>query len=177
MGSADLLLHPVRLRIIKVFLGDRKLTTGQLVTELADVSAGSVYRHVGLLAKAGVLHVVAERRVRGVVERTYALRADAARLDADTVAAMTPEEHTQAFLAFVAGLLDDFDRYITGRPDPLRGDAGYRVAGMWLNDAELAEFLQDLTAIALPRLKNQPGDGRRRRTLYSVLLPEPEESS
>jgi hypothetical protein len=177
MGSADLLLHPVRLRIVKVFLGDRALTTGQLVADLADVSAGSIYRHVGLLAKAGVLHVVAERRVRGVVERTYALRLDAARMTPDVVAAMTPEEHAQAFMAFVAGLLGDFDRYLAaGRPDPVRDGAGYRVAGMWLDDTELAEFLQDLTAIALPRLANQPGDGRRRRMLYSVLLPEPEEN-
>ena len=64
MASADLLLHPVRLRIIKAFLGDRALTTGQLATELADVPPGSLYRHVALLTRAGVLQVVAERRVR-----------------------------------------------------------------------------------------------------------------
>ncbi|HEY2693839.1 MAG TPA: helix-turn-helix domain-containing protein, partial [Pseudonocardiaceae bacterium] len=67
MATADLLLHPVRLRIVKAFLGDRVLTTAQLAAELDDVPPGSVYRHVGLLTKAGVLHVVAERRVRGTV--------------------------------------------------------------------------------------------------------------
>ena len=30
MTSADLLLHPVRLRIVQAFLGDRALTTGDL---------------------------------------------------------------------------------------------------------------------------------------------------
>jgi hypothetical protein len=40
-ASADLLLHPVRLRILKAFLGDRALTTGQLAAELDDVAAGA----------------------------------------------------------------------------------------------------------------------------------------
>ena len=74
MATADLLLHPVRLRIVEAFLGDRALTTTQLRAELPDVPAGSLYRHVAKLVDAGVLSVVGERRVRGAVERTYVLR-------------------------------------------------------------------------------------------------------
>jgi hypothetical protein len=39
VASADLLLHPVRLRIVQAFLGDRALTTTQLRGELPDVPA------------------------------------------------------------------------------------------------------------------------------------------
>jgi hypothetical protein len=86
---------------------------------------------------------------------------------------MTPEEHAQAFMAYIAGLLADFDRYLAaGPPDPVRDGAGYRVAAMWLTDAELADFLQDLRTIAQPRLANAPGQGRRRRMLFTVVLPE-----
>jgi len=174
MASADLLLHPVRLRIVKAFLGDRALTTTQLAAELDDVPAGSVYRHVALLAKAGVLQVVAERRVRGAVERTYILRLSAAQIQPNEVTAMTPDEHTHAFMAFVAGLLADFDRYLTGGDfDPVRDGAGYRAAAMWLTDTEYADFLRDLAAVFLPRLANAPTKGRRRRMFYSVLLPAP----
>src|SRR5437764_553125 len=121
MASADLLLHPVRLRILKAFLGDRALTTSQLAAELNDVPAGSLYRHVALLTKAGVLQVVAERRVRGAVERTYTLRLLAAQVGLAEAAAMTPDEHAQAFLAYVAGLLADFDRYLAaGTPNLAR---------------------------------------------------------
>ena len=116
MASADLLLHPVRLRILQAFLGDRALTTTQLADELDDVPAGSLYRHVALLTKAGVLQVVAERRVRAVVERTYTLRLLAARVGPAEAVAMTPEEHSRAFLVFVAGLLADFDRYLGSGP-------------------------------------------------------------
>jgi predicted DNA-binding transcriptional regulator YafY len=178
MASADLLLHPVRLRIVKAFLGDRALTTAQLAAELDDVPAGSLYRHVALLTKAGVLQVVAEKRVRGAVERTYALRLLAAQVGLAEAAAMTSEEHARAFMVFVAGILADFDRYLaTGTPDLVRDGVSYRAAGMWLTDAELAEFARDLTAVVQPRLANAPGKGRRRRMLFTVFLPAPEASA
>ncbi len=176
MASADLLLHPVRLRIVKAFLGDRALTTAQLAAELGDVSAGSLYRHVGLLTRAGVLQVVAERRVRGAVERTYTLRLFAARIGPGEAAAMTAEEHGRAFMAYVAGMLADADRYLaSGAPDPVRDGADYRVGAMWLTDAEFLELLRDLAAIVQPRLANPPGGERRRRMVYTVFLPAPEE--
>ena len=174
MASADLLLHPVRLRIVKAFLGDRALTTSQLADELDDVPAGSLYRHVALLTKAGVLQVVAERRVRGAIERTYTLRLFAAQIQPGEAAAMTLDEHAQAFMAYVAGLLADFDRYVASGPaDPVGDGAAYRVAAVWLTDAELADLRRDLLTVFQPRLANPPGEGRRRHMLYTVSLPAP----
>ena len=178
MASADLLLHPVRLRIVQAFLGDRALTTSQLAAELSDVPAGSIYRHVALLTKAGVLHVVAERRVRAVVERTYMLRTVAAQILPDEVAAMSSEQHLQAFIAYVAGMLSDAERYLmTGTPDPARDGASYRIGALWLTDTEFADLIRDLQTVFQPRLANAPGKGRRRRTIYTVLLPAPENTA
>jgi hypothetical protein len=168
MAKADLLLHPIRLRIIQAFLGDRALTTSQLAAELPDVPPGSLYRHVGLLVSAGVLGVAAEHRVRGAVERTYILRVTAAQGDAS----MTTEEHRRAFMAFVAGLLGDFDRYLAlADPDLARDGVGYRLGALWLSDAELAEFFHDLAPVIQPRLANAPAPGRRRRIVAGVLMP------
>ena len=178
MNSADLLLHPVRLRIVQAFLGDRALTTSQLAAEIDDVPAGSLYRHVALLAKAGVLQVVAERRVRAVVERTYTLRLLAARVGPADAVAMTTEEHSRAFTVFVAGLLADFDRYLAaGPPDLLRDGVSYSMGAMWLSDAEYTEFLRDVQTIVQPRFANAPRKGRRRRLVWSVFLPAREEPS
>ena len=175
MASADLLLHPVRLRIIQAFLGDRALTTSQLAAELDDVPAGSLYRHVALLARAGVLQVVAERRIRAAVERTYVFRVVAAQVGTKEAAAMTATEHAHAFMAFVAGLLVDFDRYLAvGPPDLVRDGVQYGTSAAWLTEIEFADFLRDLRILLQPRLANAPGRGRRRRMLSSVFLPAPE---
>ncbi len=172
MATADLLLHPVRLRIVQAFLGDRALTTSDLAAELPDVPAASLYRHVARLVNAGVLAVVAERRVRGAVERTYVLRLIAASVGLDEVATMSADEHRQAFMAFVAGLLGDFDRYLArGDIDLLRDGVSYRLAGLWLDDAEYAELLRELLRVLQPRLANQPRAGRKRRILGTILLP------
>ena len=172
MATADLLLHPVRLRIVQAFLGDRALTTSALSAELADIPAASLYRHVARLVAAGVLAVVAERRVRGALERTYVLRLTAANVGLDQVAKMSADDHRQAFLAFVAGLLGDFDRYLSrGDIDLLRDGVSYRLAGMWLDDAEYTDLLHELIRVLQPRLANPPAPGRKRRILGTVLLP------
>jgi hypothetical protein len=170
--SADLLLHPVRLRVVQAFLGDRALTTTELQNELPDVPAASLYRHVARLVDGGVLAVVSERRVRGALERTYILRTSAASIGLDEVAKMTPDEHRQAFLAFVAGLIGDFDRYLAqGNIDVMRDGVSYRMAAMWLDDAEFTDLLRELLTVLQPRLANAPKVGRKRRILGTVLLP------
>jgi len=171
-GSADLLLHPVRLRIVQAFLGDRALTTTQLSAELSDVPAASLYRHVARLVTAGVLQVVAQRRVRGAVERTYVLRLAAARVGPDELEAMSADDYRQMFLAYAAGLLADFDRYLE-RPDPdfVTDGVAFGIEGLWLDDAEFAELMRDLYRVLQPRRANAPKPGRRRRLLASVLLP------
>lgn len=170
--SADLLLHPVRLRIVQAFLGDRALTTTQLSAELSDVPAASLYRHVARLVAAGVLQVVAERRVRGALERTYVLRLAAARVALDELAAMSTDDYRQMFMAYAAGLLADFDRYLQ-RPevDLVKDGVAFGIEGLWLDDAEFAELMQELYRVLQPRRANAPKPGRRRRLLASVLLP------
>jgi hypothetical protein len=170
--SADLLLHPVRLRIVQAFLGDRALTTVELRSQLPDVPPASLYRHIARLVDAGVLSVVSERRVRGAMERTYILRVAAAHIGVGELERMSADDHRQAFTAFVAGLLGDFDRYLArGDIDPLRDGVSYNLAGMWLDDSELRELLRDISRVFEPRLANPPKPGRKRRILGSVLLP------
>jgi hypothetical protein len=171
-GSADLLLHPVRLRILQAFLGDRALTTSELSTEMSDIPAASLYRHVARLVAGGALQVVAERRIRGAVERTYVLRQAAARVRADEIAAMQAEDVRAMFMAFAAGLIGDFDRYLQrGRPDLIRDGVAFGIEGLWLDDAEFTEMMRDLYRVLDSRRANLPGKRRRRRLLASVLLP------
>jgi len=172
VDSAELLLHPVRLRIVQAFLGDRALTTSQLSAELADVPAASLYRHVSRLVSAGVLQVVAERRVRGAVERTYVLRLAAARVPLADLETMSAEDHRQMFLAFAAGVIADFDRYLArGKVDLARDGVAFGIEGLWLTDAEYADMMLDIYRVLEPRRANPPKPGRRRRLIASVFLP------
>jgi hypothetical protein len=178
VASVELLLHPVRLRIVQAFLGDRALTTSALIAELPDTPPASLYRHVARLVDGGVLAVVAEQRVRGAMERTYVLRLSAAAVGLDEVAAMSADDHRQAFMAFVAGLLGDFDRYLARDDfDLLRDGVSYGLGGYWLDDAEYAEMLRDIARVIQPRAGNPPKPGRKRRIIGSVFMPGEEEAA
>lgn len=174
LSPTDVILHPVRLRIVQAFLGDRELTTGELREELQDVPTATLYRQVAAMVDGDVLQVVDERRVRGAVERTYRLRTGAAHVDAEAARSMSPDEHRRAFLTFVAELLGNLDRYLDAAPDSdlARDGAGYALSALLLDDAELEEFLAELRAVIEPRRANGPREGRRRRIFSTVLLPE-----
>ncbi|OLF18557.1 helix-turn-helix domain-containing protein [Actinophytocola xanthii] len=172
MATLDLLLHPVRLRIMRALLDGRPATTAQLLERLPDIAPATMYRHVATLADAGLLEVLEEKRVRGAVERTYRVHRDRPALGAADRAAMSPDDHRRAFTAFTGGLLSDFDRYLAGKPtDPGADGVTYQQAALWLTDAELAELLAELRAAVTARLGGEPGAGRTRRMVSLVAMP------
>ena len=172
MNTVELLIHPVRLRIVQALLGDRALTTADLRRELADVSPATLYRQVATLLEGDVLEVSEERKVRGALERTYRLRPTSLVVDGVEAARLTPEQHAQAFMTFVAGLLDDFDRYLArGDVDLLRDNVGYRHLALYLSDDEVAELIADLQRVLRPRLELAAAPDRKRRMFSTILMP------
>lgn len=172
MSRTDVLLHPLRLRILAAFLGDRHLTTAQIQDDLDNVAPASLYRHIATLTEAGFLRVVDEEQIRGAVQRTYALNLQTASLTPEHVATMTPDDHRGAFLTVVAELLGAFDRYATREDfDPIADHAAYAMAGLWLTDEEHADVADEIDAVIHRHLTTGPGDGRRRRIIGTIRLP------
>ncbi len=78
----DLLLHPIRLRIVQALAG-RPMTPRHIKEKLHDVPQASLYRHLSQLLAGGLIQVVDQQPVRGTVERTYALVEEAVSLGED----------------------------------------------------------------------------------------------
>ncbi|WP_229068839.1 helix-turn-helix domain-containing protein [Actinoplanes sp. DH11] len=167
----DVALHPVRIRILRAVAGAR-LTTHDLVALLPDVPHATLYRHVSTLVDAGLMEVVEQRRVRGAVERVYALPAQGVTPDAAALGSATPADHARWFTAFVSGLLSEFSRYLARDEVDVAADgAGYQQVVLHLTDAELAKLSADLNQVIGPLLGNEPGAGRVPRLLATVLVP------
>ncbi|GHH29509.1 helix-turn-helix domain-containing protein [Lentzea cavernae] len=172
MATSDLLLHPVRMRVVQAMLDGRPSTTTQLRQRLPEIAPATMYRHVAVLADAGVLEVLEEKRVRGIMERTYRLRRDRVELGEADRAAMTPDDHRNAFTAFTGGLLADFGQYLEREPaDPAADGVTYQQAALWLTDQEHEELLAELRAAVTARAGGEPGDGRTRRVVSLVAMP------
>lgn len=172
IDALELLAHPVRLRIVHALRGGRILTTAELGTRLPDVSKAMLYRHVDLLAGAGILEVAQERRVRGAVERLYRLRPDRAAIPSEAGAALSAEDYWRVFATALAVLTAEFRAYLDrDDADPVRDLVGFRQHAVWLSQPELEQLIAELRQAILPRLANEPGPDRARYLLSPILFP------
>lgn len=168
----EILLHPVRLRII-LAVGSERMTTAGIAERLPDVAHATLYRQVGTLVDAGILRVVDERRVRGGVERTYALVREAAQLGPEDAAEADPEDLLAGFVAFSGSLIGVFARYVRDPgARPGRDAVGYRQAALWLDERERADLARRVRAAIDPFLDNEPSAERRRLLLSTILVPD-----
>jgi hypothetical protein len=181
MDTLELLLHPVRLRIVHAMSGGRIRTTSDLCIRLPDVPKTTLYRHVGLLAEGGMLEVVAEQRVHGAVERSYRLHSERPVIDAVAGASMTLEDHRQGFAAAMAALLAEFNAYLDReQADPFQDSVSYRQFPLWLNEAELARLIDEIRDAIVRNRGHEPTPDRRPHLLSTILFPigePPEEQS
>ncbi|GAB2750350.1 helix-turn-helix domain-containing protein [Kitasatospora kifunensis] len=172
MDPLDLLLHPVRLRIVHSFTGEQTSTTSELCARLPDVPKTTLYRHVALLAEAGVLEVAGEQRVHGAVERHYRLLRDQAAIDADTAASMSLDDHRRGFAAAMAALLAEFGTYLDrDGADPTADQVGYRQGIAWLSQQELTELIDELRTVLIPKMHNKPAPGRSPHLVSAIFFP------
>jgi DNA-binding transcriptional ArsR family regulator len=172
MDTADLLLHPVRLRVVHALSGGRELTTAELCDRLPEAGKVTVYRQIAVLVEGGFLEVAGERRVRGAVERRYRLRQDRPVIDADAAATMTLEDHRRGFAAAMAVLIAEFNAYLDREgADPTADGVSYRQGTLWLSPDELAEMTRTMLEVLRNSSTNKPAPGRAPYLLSPILFP------
>jgi len=178
MDIIELLLHPIRLRIVHALSGGQTLTTSQLHARMPDVSKATMYRQVSLLVEGGLLEVESEQRVGGTIERSYRLRGPSAVISADMVASASLEDYRRAFATAMAALLGEFNAYLgRGHADPIADAVGFRQHALWLSPQERDELIGELRQAIVPRLNNEPAPGRRQHLLSPILFPIEDEPS
>ncbi len=168
----ELLLHPVRMRLVNAMHAAGMLTTSELCARLPDLPKATVYRQVARLVRGGVFEIESARQVRGAVERRYRLAAGGAVVDAKDARFMTREDHRRGFTAAMAALIADFNVYLDrGAADPLADEVSYRQFTLWLRPAERSQLILDVLRTLRARMNNKPGTGRDPYMLSTVLFP------
>ncbi len=170
--TRDLLLHPIRLRIVQALVGSQ-MTPLQLKDHLGDVAQATLYRHLNQLSDGGLLAVVDERQVRGGVERTYGVVAAAVSLGPEELETATADDHFRYFATFVGTLLADFAAYVESSELDLVADrVGYRQVPLWLTDDEFDGMVAEIGRVVQEHAANDPAAGRRRRLLSTIVMPD-----
>lgn len=73
MNPAEVVMNPVRQRIMQFFMVHEKGTVKEIKNALKDVPTPSLYRHVKILAENSIIVVAEENKIRETVENVYQL--------------------------------------------------------------------------------------------------------
>ncbi|MFN3661801.1 helix-turn-helix domain-containing protein [Yoonia sp.] len=164
------ILHPVRLRIVQMLLGEDGLTTAQLHALLPDIPIASLYRQVARLTESGILVVNDTTKVRGTVEKSYCLSDKLVSLGYDALGSLKPHELNATFIAFCAGMIADFERYTSsGDINLARDQVHFHQIPFWATAAEIAAFTDNM-GHNLDRLQANPPTGDRSLRIFSSTL-------
>lgn len=171
--NSEILLHPVRLKIIQCLVDGNQLTAQQLKQQLPDISQATLYRHIKVLEVAGAIVTVETRKKRGATERVFMLPEHVETLSLLQLQQGSPEAHLSYFIKFVAHLIGDFSKYVHG-PDMnlLRDGVTYRQEPIFLSDEENRELMLQIRNLIQKYANNEPSENRRRRLVTTAVFPE-----
>ena len=65
MNRIEVLIHPVRLRILQYLSVHQSATTGEILNQLTGVSKASMYNHIKLLEQNEAIEVIKENQIEG----------------------------------------------------------------------------------------------------------------
>jgi DNA-binding transcriptional ArsR family regulator len=175
MKKVDLILHPVRFRILQALAGVT-LTTQEIADRLPDVPKSSIYRHLKSLLDGEMIAVMETRLVNGIQEKSYGLK-ERPYLNADDVAGLSAADHVRYFTTYVMNLQREFAEYVqaleaeTGTVDLLAERVGYTEVTFYASLAEMDQLHTDLNAAFAKVIGNEGDNGRFPRKIAIITHP------
>lgn len=170
--KADLILHPIRMRILQSLAIRGNRTAKQLLDELGGVPQATLYRHLDKMLKANIIGVAEENKVRGTVEKVYTLSPGGQTVTPSDTTQASAGEHMQLFLRFTASLIGDFGEYVRQPEyDLVQDGVSFRQVHLELSDEEYRSLLQEIRGAMAKYAGNAPGADRRRRMLSTIVIP------
>jgi len=171
--KADLILHPVRMKILQTLASGRRKTVQQIAEKLTEVPQATLYRHLKKLLDAKMIEVVEENQVRGTVEKVYALPENNLLISREEVLKAGPDEHLDYFMKFLASVLMNFEEYIRQPEYDFEKDmVSFRMATLYASDEEYSEFIKKYVELITPLLKNEETPDRKKRTITNILTTQ-----
>ncbi len=170
----DLMIHPIRLRIISAISADR-VTAKDLIKALPDIPQTTLYRHINILVDGGLLEIVEEIPQRGTVERVFGFKTPPS-LSQEDLKGLSKEEFQGAFTLIISTLLNEAITYLNNIPDEEEIDilgAGFDFNSSQLNlsDEEYKIVNKKIFDIMLAAAGNEPTEDRKRRIFSYLFIP------
>lgn len=164
----DCLTDSAGCRIFLSVVRDGLTRASEIHRACPEIPRATMYRHLRRMTDRGLIVVVSEERRRGAVERVYA----PANVDRGSEDAPSPSVFLALFMRYVMNLVGMFDSYCRSPDaDIARDMPGFAMAPVHATDEELMDALAEMGAVIQRLASNGPGEGRRLRTIGTVVSP------
>lgn len=170
--KADIILHPIRMRIIKALIRGERMTAQQLQEVLQDVPQATLYRHLKKMTDAHVLTIVDEIPNRGTLEKLYMLPSKAAEISQEEFMQASADEHFSYFMNYIATLIGGYERYLNQDFDLVKDGVSYRQYDAYLSEEENLELLYAIRDLINKAMSNEPDPSRKKRLISVIHFPE-----
>ncbi|CZR97995.1 helix-turn-helix domain-containing protein [Clostridioides sp. GD02404] len=164
MDIAKLILNPVRLRILQYIRLHGSVRTSDIVKYLNDIPRATVYHHVKILEENNMIEVVKENRVRGTIEKVYALKEYTADMEGETFVALST--------AFHVGLMQEMNEYFSRKEQEHKKDnVFFTSALLYMSDDEYENLLKSMADLLKPYVEQKPKSNLKLRKLSIISSP------
>jgi DNA-binding transcriptional ArsR family regulator len=168
----DLILHPIRLRIMHVIERGGHITLHELERHLPGVARDAMAQHIDLLVEGGVVEVTAASDADRSASRYRLVKANA-NITETEVRLATPADHLRYFTTFVAGMIEMYSRYLK-RPevDLVADGVELRQELLYLSRDEVRDVVREFQARLDELARNRPDPERSPRVFSWIIMPE-----
>ena len=161
-----LLMNSTRLRIVQACLLLKEATTTQLAQELPDIAQATLYRQIKTLEKAGFLYVIKENRIRGTIEKVFAIKENPLQDGASS------KEIKQIIEMGLLSIMGTFSSYLKGEDaDPAKDLYFMGTSTLMLSDEEMLAFTDRIGQTINEVISNKPNKERKARRITFISSP------
>lgn len=160
MHIEKLVLNPTRFRILQFFALHERTTVSVIMETLTDIPRATIYHHIKLLDKNGLIHVVEEKRVRNTMEKVYAFKRNDMFKDDNPSQLVTP---------FLMGLLQELQVYLdNSNADCVRDKVFFKTSLLAVTDEEYDVLVNEIKPILEKYIENRKTPERKWRKLSMI---------
>ncbi|AXU28490.1 TPA: helix-turn-helix domain-containing protein [Clostridioides difficile] len=164
MDIAKLILNPARLRILQYIRLHGSVRTSDIVKYLNDIPRATVYHHVKILEENNMIEVIEENRVRGTIEKVYALKEYTTSMEGETFVALST--------AFYVGLMQEMNEYFSRKEqDHKKDNVFFSSALLYMSDNEYENLLKSIADLLKPYIEQKPKSNLKLRKLSIISSP------
>lgn len=161
----DIIMNPIRMRIIQFLSKVKKTTTNELCKNISDIPRTTIYRHIKILIDNNIVKVISEQKIRGSSERTIALNIQ------EITKHNTVENGAQNAFGFLMNNYGKFEKYFnSSNPNPSKDKIFLNNTILMMSDKEFNQFLESLRELIL-RFDFESSVERKPRDISIISAP------